>query len=210
MDTNKITDYLNELSNPSLKCSLHERLINPWDIEQYLNGIESMRVGFVAEVLTCDNAALKSTYIDELNDAISKIRRRGYYNLKDENITAAIVGGVKEVELISQVVLLDRNLLISAEKALTALSSKREETPSAALDSKPIIPQETDIIISGIRELARVLGVGTNKAQAIVNSKILEKDGIQWNAGTWKFNKQKLLKFIEENPTAFSKIKCTR
>lgn len=138
MDTNKITDYLNELSNPSLKCSPNERLINPWDIEQYLNGIESMRVGFVADVLTCENAALTSTYINELNEAISKIRQRGYYNLKDENITAAIIGGVKEMELVNQVVIIDRGLLASAQKALKALSPKHEETPNAALDSEPM------------------------------------------------------------------------
>ena len=206
MDTTKITDYLYELSNPSLKFSPNERLVNPWVIEQYLNGIESMRASFVAEVFTSENAELKSMYIDELKDAISKIEQRGYCNLKDENITQAIVAGIKEMELVNQVVIIDRGLLASAQKALKALSPKHEETPSAARNSEPIIPQETETIISGIRELAKALGVGINKAQAIVNSKILEKDGIQWNAGTWKFNKQKLLKFIEENPTAFSKI----
>ena len=65
-------------------------------------------------------------------------------------------------------------------------------------------------IISGVRSLAKFLGCGTNKAQAIISSKILEKEGIQWNAGRWKFNKTKLTQFIKDNPDAFTKIRCTR
>ena len=209
MGTKPITDYLNEFSNPSLKCSPNERLVNPMEITQYLNWVESLRFAFVAEVLSCENAAIKSVYINELKQAILKMRKRGFCNLRDEDITAAIVAGVSEMELVNQVVVIDRGLLASAQKALKVLSPAEDEVLDAVPEEEPTKANENEII-TGVRGLATVLNIGINKAQAIVNSKILEKEGIQWNAGHWKFNKVKLLDFVKNNPDAFAKIKSVR
>ena len=100
MDTKPITDYLNELSTPSLVCSPNEP-VNPLDIERYLNEVDTLRVAFVAAILACENSAVKTLYEEELKQAISKIEKRGYCNLKEENISAAILGGIKEMELVN-------------------------------------------------------------------------------------------------------------
>ena len=113
---------------------------------------------------------------------------------------------------------LDRNLYESElrhaiQRGKHAITKIKKETLSAepVLNAHASEIETTDApIISGVRGLAEAIGVGTNKAQAIVSSKILEKDGIQWNAGTWKFDRKKLMEFIRNNPNAFMKIKCTR
>ena len=105
-----------------------------------------------------------------------------------------------------------RAALLIAEEAKRSL----QRNYGAFVEAETIIAEdetrqenEKDTI-TGIRELAKVLGVGVTKANAIVQSGILEKEKIQWNEGFWKFDKKKLLKFKEDNPNAFAKIKCTR
>ena len=125
MYTKPILDFLRELSVPSLLCSPNEP-VNPLDIERYLNKVETLRVAFVAEILDCENSATRTLYEEELKRAISKIEKRGFCNLKEENISAAILAGIKEMELVNQVVRLDKGLLISANKALKAISPSEQ------------------------------------------------------------------------------------
>ena len=48
------------------------------------------------------------------------------------------------------------------------------------------------------------MGCGVTKAQEILNSGILQKNGIAYPAGKgWRINREKLDKFLAENPYAF-------
>lgn len=61
-------------------------------------------------------------------------------------------------------------------------------------------------VIGGVRELAKYLGIGVTKAQEIVNSKVLEKEGVSYCIGRkWLFNKEKLDALVREKPDVFSK-----
>ena len=58
-----------------------------------------------------------------------------------------------------------------------------------------------DNVIKGVHGLAKYLGCGVNTAQNIVNSKILEKEKVQYQAGRgWRFNKSKLAALLDEKP----------
>lgn len=62
-------------------------------------------------------------------------------------------------------------------------------------------PSIDDDIIKGVEGLKAYLGCGVNTAQDIINSKILEKKGIQYRAGrSWRFNKNKLAELLEKEP----------
>lgn len=126
MDIKVINDYLKEFANPSFS-SVPNEPINPLDVELYLGDVESKRLAFVTEVLGCDDERLSSIYIDELKQGLMTVQRRGYFNLKDENITTAIIGGVKEMELLRQVVIIDKGLIASANKALQTLLPKEQK-----------------------------------------------------------------------------------
>lgn len=205
MNTKPIFDYLYEIETRKSFVKyphdvLSEVKLKSW--QDYLHLLNDLKGSFEACVFQC--AAENPQFKEELHVIVNKLqrwitvyenRRRDMPDMFDDSSRIALAMAKDSLKFLQENYGVDVVMTI---------------TPKPDVESEPSIPQGTDTIISGIRELARVLGVGTNKAQAIVNSKILEKDGIQWNAGTWKFNKQKLLKFIEENPTAFSKIKCTR
>ncbi len=81
----------------------------------------------------------------------------------------------------------------------------------ASLDvSKPQEDGEMDNIIRGVKGLADFLKISVSKAQAIVNSRILMNTNpiIQYNAGGWRFYRDRLENYIANNPVALDKAKC--
>ena len=66
-------------------------------------------------------------------------------------------------------------------------------------------------IITGVRGLAEYLKIGNTLAQAIINEKVLMKNGAQYNAGRrWLFNKEKLDKLLSEKPDILKDIHIKR
>lgn len=66
-------------------------------------------------------------------------------------------------------------------------------------------------LFRGVKGLATYLGIGTTLAQAIINSKVLEKDCAQYfAAGRWYFNKEKLDNLLSKNPELLKDIHIER
>lgn len=65
-------------------------------------------------------------------------------------------------------------------------------------------------LIKGVKGLAKFLGCGITYAQAVINSKVLMQDGIQYKCGGWLFNKSKLEKLMKENPELLKHIHIKR
>ena len=65
-------------------------------------------------------------------------------------------------------------------------------------------------LIKGVNGLAKFLGCGITYAQAVINSKVLMQDGIQYKCGGWIFNKSKLEKLMKENPELLKHIHIKR
>lgn len=66
-------------------------------------------------------------------------------------------------------------------------------------------------VINGVRGLAKFIGVGVTKAQEIVNSKILEENGISyWVGRKICFNGEKLAGFLASNPGALKGKKLSK
>lgn len=63
-------------------------------------------------------------------------------------------------------------------------------------------PVKQDEPIKGVKGLAAYLKIGTTKAQGIINSKILQENGIAYRIGkAWNFNPQKLNELLSQSPT---------
>jgi hypothetical protein len=66
-------------------------------------------------------------------------------------------------------------------------------------------------VIMGVRGLAKFVGVGVTKAQEIVNSKILEENGISyWVGRKICFDGEKLAAFLTSNPDALKGKKLSK
>ena len=66
-------------------------------------------------------------------------------------------------------------------------------------------------VVMGVRGLAKFVGVGVTKAQEIVNSKILEENGISyWEGRKICFDGEKLATFLTSNPDMFKGKKLSK
>ena len=100
----------------------------------------------------------------------------------------------------------------------------QEQTDAIVADSKlefveeiKEYPQTTptsnveDNIITGVAGLAKYLNRGTTLTQAIINSRLLERNGAQYRAGNgWNFNKKKIDELLKENPNLLKDIHIKR
>lgn len=89
------------------------------------------------------------------------------------------------------------------------------ESPAASSQPQPAAePQpsaEPPKILSSTTGLANYLGCGRTMAFSIIKSGVLKKDAIQYKVGQcWKFNREKLDKFIADNPEILGRIRCKR
>ena len=62
-------------------------------------------------------------------------------------------------------------------------------------------------IIKGVKGLATYMGIGITKAQEILNSGILQEQGIAYRSGkAWRLNAEKLEKLLSDHPAIFRGI----
>ena len=96
------------------------------------------------------------------------------------------------------------------EKASPSPGSKTEGSqPQPVTTPQPLA--EPPKILSSTQGLADYLGCGRTMAFSIIKSGVLKKDAIQYKVGQcWKFNREKLDKYIADNPEILGKIRCKR
>ena len=137
--------------------------------------------------------------------------------------TPSLLQSIKEARFLNSMVSLQRRYFGDACKFLISITDKHiyVETSYNKLetydDSSYNAPDDSaketgvgELTIKGVKGLANYIGCGTTKAQAIINSKILEKSKpkIQFYAGCWIFKRKELDDFMENNPAVFKSIKC--
>ena len=75
--------------------------------------------------------------------------------------------------------------------------------------STPLLPVEFPRVLSGTQGLADFLGCGRTMAFSIIKSGVLKENTIQYKVGQcWKFNREKLEKYLSTNPELLGKIRC--
>ena len=77
--------------------------------------------------------------------------------------------------------------------------------------STPQPPKEFPRVLSSTQGLADFLGCGRTMAFSIIKSGVLKADAIQYKVGQcWKFNREKLEKYLADNPELLGRIRCKR
>ena len=66
-------------------------------------------------------------------------------------------------------------------------------------------------VVKGVSGLAKYLHRGTSLTQAIINSRLLERNGAQYRTGDgWNFNKKKIDELLKENPNLLKDVHIKR
>lgn len=77
--------------------------------------------------------------------------------------------------------------------------------------STPQPPVELPRVLSSTQGLADFLGCGRTMAFSIIKSGVLKENAIQYKVGQcWKFNREKLEKYLAGNPELLGRIRCKR
>ncbi len=90
-----------------------------------------------------------------------------------------------------------------------ARSKKHAEQPQPSTSTQT--PVEFPRVLSSTQGLADFLGCGRTMAFSIIKSGVLKADAIQYKVGQcWKFNREKLEKYLADNPELLGRIRCKR
>lgn len=133
---------------------------------------------------------LYSSYT-RLREALKAMDRTMY----ERELRSSIQKGKKQARSVSRVAQVSSSEV--AQEPIQVVVPVVEKTPSA--------------VISGTQGLADYLGCGKSMAFSIIKNGVLKDNGIQYMVGKcWKFNREKLDKYLTEHPELLSKVRCKR
>lgn len=90
-------------------------------------------------------------------------------------------------------------------------TEKPKQTENKPIENEPVkkevkVETKTEEVIKGVKGLALHLKIGITKAQEILNSKILQKNGVAYRVGrSWNINAQKLDELLSRNSDLLNK-----
>ncbi len=100
------------------------------------------------------------------------------------------------------------------QKQKDAVVAENKQEPDANTDEQPQTTPISNVeenVIKGVAGLAKYLNRGTTLTQAIINSKLLERNGAQYRTGDgWNFNKKKIDELLKENPNLLKDVHIKR
>ena len=100
------------------------------------------------------------------------------------------------------------------QKQKDALVAENKQEPDANTDEQPQTTPTSNVeenIITGVAGLAKYLNRGTTLTQAIINSRLLERNGAQYRTGDgWNFNKKKIDELLKETPNLLKDVHIKR
>ena len=94
-----------------------------------------------------------------------------------------------------------------------AVVAENKQELDSNTDEQPLTAPTSNVeenIITGVAGLAKYLNRGKTLTQAIINSKLLERNGAQYYAGGWNFNKKKIDELLKEYPDLLKNIHIKR
>ena len=149
---------------------------------------------------------------DEGNDVLavrallsSHARLRDALKAMDQRLFKSELGPTLRRNRLEHEKRMSENATISAPAGTDADGA---QTIPADTPQPPVTPPK---ILSSTQGLADYLGCGRTMAFSIIKSGVLKKDAIQYKVGQcWKFNREKLDKYMADNPEILGKIRCKR
>lgn len=228
MDIKDIYDYLNELARCEWKCNAIENGIRYNGIsielgtETYQRKLTTLQSKAEQTILTLSSTGqtqvLKAVFAkatdiyEQPYDIISQSAVEALKKDFPTNRTPAIKA---EIELGQFVVDMHNIQRFHQAKLLSFLWQllpdeqriPQTETNERKTDAQKEKESTDKQIIKGVKGLATYMGIGITKAQEILNSGILQKNGIAYRSGkAWRLNAQKLDKMLSDNPAIFRGI----
>lgn len=228
MDTSAIFDFLAELSRceySPLSCDCIEDF--KYNGVTYNEGVEAYNIKLNSMLMSCESALTEimlnsnnQSIIDTILTQVEEIENQ-FYDIPDRNHLSSIeqeyncnkneslYRQIKEVRFLNEMVELQKDYVSQTKGYIYSLQGKQHTQVPVRPERETIYPKEdSDNIIKGVEGLAKALGCGKTKANAIIKSKVLVEHKIQFYSGGLRFKKDMLDALLQENPDVFKDIRC--
>lgn len=229
MDTTVIYDFLQELSRCDYIASSGDVIEDfRYNGIMYREGRETYNIKLNSMLMSFKNSLMSIMLSDNhqpvINTIFNEIEKIGkqYYDIPDRdcltsmereyqgNNNHSLLKSIREVRFLNEMVEVQRYYVSQAKEYVTSLLGEEQtKTVVKQQGDRPVISNDNkEKIIKGVDGLAKYLHIGKTKAQAIINSKILEDNKIQFYSGGHRFKRDKLDALLEEKPNLFKDITC--
>ena len=159
--------------------------------------------GTVLSTMMSECKKVQSQYYDIPDKSYIDGMERDY----EGSNNASLLKSIREAKFLNDMVAIQKNYLSELIDYIGNLLG--EKKPENVINETEVNqkPQESNII-KGVQGLADYLSCGKSKAQAIISSKILIEEGIQYHSGGHRFKKDKLDALLTKQPEIFNKYRC--
>ena len=220
----KIYDFIKELQ----RCEIGDKSYNGvallQGVETYSKQLKDMFFESKAEVINLTDKQIKlilkdvkslveDTFYDIPTVECVKRMEEDYLNSRNQDLR-------KEIEFVKFLRAMVGVQKYYAEELYNMLSvaigeEKIEKPQKEEVKTEEKEKNQKEIkeekVIKGVQGLADYLKIGKTLAQAVINSKLLQKNGAQYRAGkSWLFDKNKLNQLLEKEPELLKNIHIER
>ena len=225
----KIYDFIKELQ----RCEIGDKSYNGILLEQgnetYSKKLQDMFFETKAEVINLSDKqinlllkdvkdVIENTFYDIPTPESVKRMEDDYLNsrnldLKKEIEFAKFLRAMVGVQKYYYKELYNMLSEIIGEEKIEKTQKEEVKTEEKEKNQKEKNQKETkeEKVIKGVQGLADYLKIGKTLAQAVINSKLLQKNGAQYRAGkSWLFDKNKLNQLLEKEPELLKNIHIER
>lgn len=220
----KIYDFIKELQ----RCEIGDKSYNGILLEQgnetYSKKLQDMFFEAKAEVIN-----LSDKQINLLLKDVKDVIENTFYDIptvecvkrmEEDYLNSRNLGLKKEIEFAKFLRAMVGAQKYYAEALYNMLSdaigegkiekSQKEEVKTEEKEKNQKETKE-EKVIKGVQGLADYLKIGKTLAQAVINSKLLQKNGAQYRAGkSWLFDKNKLNQLLVQEPELLKNIHIER
>lgn len=161
-------DYIAELKTPSLKLHENGSMPSPSDIEAYFVKVEHMRQEYLA-FISEKSEKVQKVCLSELQEAAGEIEKRGFVQLRGDDLAAAVVAGVSEAHTLMLLQNIDSRLKASAEKTIAFVKSllgNDAVVPSQASELEKVEENVVDTGWYGIDEVCKKYRLPKNNVKS--------------------------------------------
>lgn len=217
----KIYDFIKELQ----RCEIGDKSYNGILLEQgnetYSKKLQDMFFEAKAEVINLSDKQI-NLLLKDVKDVIENTfydipTPESVKRMEDDYLNSRNLDLKKEIEFakfLRAMVGVQKYYAESLYNMLSdAIGVEKPQKEEVKTEEKEKNQKETkeEKVIKGVQGLADYLKIGKTLAQAVINSKLLQKNGAQYRAGkSWLFDKNKLNQLLEKDPELLKNIHIER
>lgn len=220
----KIYNFIKELERSEIGDKSYNGVTLLQGIETYSKILKDMFFEAKAEIINLTDKQIRlilqdvktlieETYYDVPTEEAVKRMEDDYLNSRNQNLKKEIEFAKFLRAMVGVQKYYSKELYNMLSEIIGEEKIEKTQKEEVKTEEKEKNQKETkeEKIIKGVQGLADYLKIGKTLAQAVINSKLLQKNGAQYRAGkSWLFDKNKIDELLEKYPEILKNVHIER